>query len=187
MPLEEEKIGVRGPISGHVPVDMTDREIGYSDFGKFRRDRGRRIGAGRTAERLARLFVGFALRQFSGRYALAETDFEEGPVLPGGVGGELRSRESAEDKLEHEHIGSEPAKRPPPTTQYVAPRSLHVRPTISTLAGTPAGPPCDLFPAIPLRRTPSRHTFSFVRSEKPARKAYCSLVGQEKICQGIRQ
>lgn len=108
---------------------MTDREVGRGDLGKFRRDRGRRIGAGRAAERLARLFVGFALRQLSGGRALAEADFEEGPVLPGCMGSELSACKGTDDELENERIGSEPAERLPPASRYNARHPLHIHPT----------------------------------------------------------
>lgn len=128
MPLREEKIGMRGAIRENIPVDDADCEAGNGDLRKFWRNRRRGIGTGRAGKCLARLLVGRALRQFSIGRRLTEADFEEGPVLPGRVRGELRACEGTEEKLEHERIGGEPAERPPTATQYAAPQLLHIQP-----------------------------------------------------------
>ena len=112
MSLREGEVRARKERVVNGPANDARRKFGWRGRGNRRRGDRNRIRAHGAAERLGRLLVRLALRQFAVRCAFAVTDFEEGPVLVRRLRGELRTGKSTEEKLEDERIGGDPAQRP---------------------------------------------------------------------------
>lgn len=89
---------------------------------------GNCVGADHATKRLACLLVRLAGRKLTLGGTLAVANFEEGPVLAGGLRRELRTSDRAEDKLENKGIGGQPAERPAPSTENTCPSVFQLQP-----------------------------------------------------------
>lgn len=115
MSLRGRSVEAREIILSRNPDGIRNDERWSRNENRFRRQcraASHRQYAGRA---LARMFCWDAFGKFALIDALAVADFEEGPVLAGGLRGNFGARERAEDQLKNERIGSEPADRPPPS------------------------------------------------------------------------
>jgi hypothetical protein len=168
------------------PPGLGDGECRSGNVRNFRRERCSTHRHKHAGCALARVFSGDAFRQLAVRCALAEADFVERPALIGGLRGNLGASERANDKLENERIGGEPADRPPPNPEISCPRLLHCEPLSDPSRNCHSSamrPDC--------RNTVAKLAwaayFSFAGVSRSARKAICLLEGLPEICQGIRQ